>query len=805
MNKWTRAMYQPNRPLEEGRYVTASPEHMNLSREAAAEGMVLLKNDHGTLPLKAGCGVAVAGRGSFDIVKGGGGSGDVYTMRLVTVPEGLRENGLQVFAPLEAYYREDVKRQYAGGAVPGMTVEPPVPEDLLDQAAAWTDTAVVILSRFSGEGWDRLQVPFDDPDVVHPWGRSEGPGEIAQRIYPEGDFCLTEGERALIGAVCRRFPKVIAVLNTGGVMETSWIKDSDAVGAALLMWQGGTLGGQAAADILCGKVNPSGKLPDTFACRLEDYPSTAGFHKSARYVEYTEDIYVGYRYFETIPGAAEKVVYPFGYGLSYTTFESKLTSASEKGGKLYFDVLVTNTGNTAGKEAAAVYVSAPQGVLGHPARELCAFAKTGLLQPGESEQLQLIADLAWMASFDDLGKIEKSAMLLEKGEYRFYLGSCVRTAALTDFVWTLQENLILQRLSGYLKPVSLKKRMLADGTFEALETGEEPDIDRCIFEKMAPGSEEGLLPEIQGRGHRMARDVIPKGRAPLSEVAEGRLPEEDFLRQLSDDELIRLLGGCENTGVANTWGFGGLPEAGIPGVMTADGPAGVRINPECGIRTTAWPCATLLAATFNTALIGEVGHLAGRELKENNLQVWLAPGMNIHRNPLCGRNFEYFSEDPLLSGKMAASEVRGIQSNGVSACIKHFACNNKETNRKHSDSRVSQRALREIYLRGFEIAVKEGRPWALMSAYNAVNGQRCSESRDLLTGILRGEWGYDGLVTTDWWNRAEHYKEILAGNDVKMACGFPERVKKAMEMGALVREDLEACARRVIHLICRLD
>ena len=248
-----------------------------------------------------------------------------------------------------------------------------------------------------------------------------------------------------------------------------------------------------------------------------------------------------------------------------------------------------------------------------------------------------------------------------------------------------------------------------------------------------------------------------------------------------------------------------MEEWGIPAVMTADGPAGVRIEPQCQIPTTAWPCSTLLAATWNEALLTEVGEAAARELKENNLHIWLAPSMNIHRNPMCGRNFEYFSEDPLLTGKMAAAEVRGIQSLGVSACIKHFAANNKETNRKHSDSRVSMRALREIYLRGFEIAVREGKPWMIMSSYNAVNGVRASENRDLLTRILREEWGYDGAVTTDWWTRGEHYKEILAGNDLKMASGFPNRVKRALDAGAISMEDVKICAGRILKMICRLD
>ena len=239
--------------------------------------------------------------------------------------------------------------------------------------------------------------------------------------------------------------------------------------------------------------------------------------------------------------------------------------------------------------------------------------------------------------------------------------------------------------------------------------------------------------------------------------------------------------------------------------MTADGPAGLRIAPECGVCTTAWPCSTMLASTWNRRLVKEVGRAAAEEVKENNCSVWLAPAMNIHRSPLCGRNFEYLSEDPVLTGTIASAMVDGIQSQNIAATVKHFACNNKETNRKNSDSRVSERALREIYLKGFEICVKKSQPWALMTSYNLVNGHRASESEDLLTGILRGEWGYQGVITTDWWTKGEHYKETKAGNDIKMGTGYPERILAALEKGLITKEEIAACARRVLELILKID
>ena len=298
---------------------------------------------------------------------------------------------------------------------------------------------------------------------------------------------------------------------------------------------------------------------------------------------------------------------------------------------------------------------------------------------------------------------------------------------------------------------------------------------------------------------------MDKKKKTLLDVYEGKATLEEFMAQLSDEQLIDLLGGQPGLGVANTFGFGNLPEYGVPNIMTADGPAGVRINAETGICTTAWPCATMLASTWNTDLVEKVGVAGGEELKENNLAVWLTPALNIHRNPLCGRNFEYYSEDPLVAGKMGAAMVKGIQSNNVAATPKHFAVNNKETNRKHSDSRLSERALREIYLKGFEIIVKEADPWVIMSSYNVINGQRASECRELLEDILRGEWGYKGVVTTDWWTRAEHYKEIKAGNDIKMANGYTERVLASMEKGAITREEIEVCVKRVLELILKID
>jgi len=803
MEKWTRSFYQPVLPMgRDGKKITACGEHIALSRKAAREGMVLLKNEQETLPLKKGSRVALFGKGSFDYVKGGGGSGDVTVSYTCNLYDGFRHlsDRVNVFEELSGFYRENVKRQYAEGRVPGMTVEPEIPEDLLQKARAFTDTAIISICRFSGEGWDRKIAGTESSSIGD---RKQEMTAVSDEIFEDGDFYLTHKEKAMVEAVTNVFDKVIVVMNVGGMVDTTWFKENDKIQAALMAWQGGIEGGLAAAELLTGIENPSGKLSDTFAGQLEDYPSTYNFHESEDYVDYTEDIYVGYRYFETIPEAAGKVNYPFGFGLSYTKFALGAPVVEKTDHRFNVSVEVCNTGEVPGKEVVQVYYSAPQGKLGKPARELAAFRKTKLLAPGETQRVVLHFQLEDMASYDDLGKVKKAAYVLEKGEYRFYIGTSVRETIEAGYVMELQENIITEQLSSRLAPVQLKKRMLSDGQYEELPLGEPVDTDANILEKQEPDAVDGYAPAVK---YRVKRHLWKKAEIhSLRETAEGSLSVDDFLAQLSDEQLADLLGGQPNTGVANTFGYGNLPEYGVPNIMTADGPAGLRIAPVCGVCTTAWPCATMLACTWDPELAERVGAAGGAEVKENNIAVWLTPAINIHRSPLCGRNFEYYSEDPLLTGKMASAMVTGIQSNHVAATVKHFALNNKETNRKNSDSRASERAIREIYLKAFEIVVREAKPWSIMSSYNIINGHRASENRELLEDILRGEWGFDGMVTTDWWTFGEHYKEIKAGNDVKMGCGYTDRIMEAMQKGVLTRKELEICARRVLGLILKVD
>lgn len=806
MEKWTRVMYQPNLPLgENGERLTGSKKHIELSKNAAKEGMVLLKNEGGILPLHKGTKVALFGKATFDYVKGGGGSGDVTVAYTRNLYEGLKlqKDKISIYEPLCEYYRRDVEKQYEQGSVPGMTIEPPVPFELLAGAKAYTDTAIISICRFSGEGWDRKSVL--DENNKNLWEGERTMTEQSARIFAKGDFCLSVEEEAMVEAVKDNFAKVIVVMNVGGMVDTSWFAREDRIGAVLMAWQGGMEGGLAAAELLVGDGNPSGKLCDTFAKKLEDYPSTYNFHESVDYVDYTDDIYVGYRYFETVPGACEKVNYPFGFGLSYTTFDVKNVSAQEKDGCIHVAAEVTNTGSVAGKEVVQVYFGAPQGKLGKPARQLIAFQKTRELAPGETQRISLSFPAEAMASYDDLGKIQKAAYVLEQGEYAFYVGTSVRSAEKLTFVYTVEKDTVTRQLESRLTPSRLAKRMLADGSFEELPCTEGNDPNANELERMPAEAMEGFAPAVRARDGYKLWGNSGKQIHTLKEVAEGKLTVEEFLAQLSDEEVAHLLGGQPNTGVANTFGYGNLPEYGVPSVMTADGPAGLRIHSECGVTTTCWPCSTLLACSWNPEVVEAVGEAGGAEVKENNIAMWLTPAVNIHRSPLCGRNFEYYSEDPLLAGRLAAAMVRGIQSNHVGATAKHFALNNKETNRKNSDSRVSERAAREIYLKAFEIIVKEAKPWSIMTSYNIINGHRASENVDLLEGILRKEWGYEGCVTTDWWTCGEHYKETKAGNDVKMGCGYPERLLMALEKGCLTRAEMDACAKRILNLILKID
>lgn len=784
LNRHARFLYQPVLPLGKNRtFVTSSKAHWQLAHQAAVEGTVLLKND-GTLPMKPGTRVCLFGLGAGEFLFGGGGSAEVFADREITLAQALQaaadRGELKYFPDTADYYVNQIKliQEKAFGAQSASYVVwrrgfhtplPVLPEDLYQRAKAFGGTAIFCLSRFSSEGDDN-----------------------GDRTGGKGDFCLWDEEQQLLDRLYRDFAKVVVVLNTCGPVSTT---EYDRANALLYPLYGGGIAGAALTDILLGKENPSGHLQHTLAKAMEDYPSTEGFHSEKDYVNYTEDIFVGYRYFETF--APEKAAYPFGFGLSYTTFDVKTTAAALEKNTVRLTVRVKNTGKYTGKEVVQAYLTAPQGKLGKAKKVLCAFAKTKDLKPGEETNLKLHFDIREFGSFDDLGKLLESAFILEKGEYTVHVGTNVRdTEKCLEF--TLAEDMICRRCHAYMAPKDLRSRLTADGTYEK-------------------------LPQPKEIPHPIRRSKVkaekPEKDFPLAKaLEEDRL--EEFLATLTDDELGQLLHGHPMTNVSLTNGIGMPPrhttqdKKSIPLIPTTDGPSGVRARPGRGINTTFFPCETTMAQTWNLSLLKKIGTALARETKENNIGIWLAPGLNIQRNPMCGRNFEYYSEDPLCSGLLAAACVTGVQSQNIAATVKHYCCNNRENDRRVVDSRVSQRALREIYLRGFEIVVKKAKPWALMTAYNPVNGVLANANWEAINGILRGEWGYGGVVMTDWWVLSNLEDEIHAGGDIKM----PEGVSTSYGFGPatcdpaqLIREGkldrgaVLASARRILNLMAKLD
>ena len=740
MERFARFLYHPAIPLGKNRtFVTGCKAHRALAREAATEGTVLLKND-GTLPLKAGAKICLFGRGAGNFIFGGGGSGWVNAEKLTTLVEALEEAAaageIRFFSPLVDFYKDAYHKEYeiykdssdleARQWRAGWNRSTPVlPEELYQQAKAFGDTAIFCVARYSTEG------------SVH-----------GDRLGTKGNFYLDDTEVALLDRLTKDFSKVVVVLNVCGPVSTVEFQSNDRVGAVLYPLYGGAAAGNVIVDILLGKQYPSGHLQDTLAVSIDDYPSTKGYHEDLTHINYTEDIFVGYRYFETF--CPEKVVYPFGFGLGYTTFSIFMTDAALVKNTVALTLQVKNTGNFPGKEVVQAYLTAPQGKLGKAKKVLCAFAKTKELQPGETANVKLHFDIREFGSFDDLGKIVKSAFILEQGEYTVTVGNSVRDCA-AAFTFTLDSDIICRRCHSYMAPRELPERLTADGTMEKL-----------------PAAAPVKHPP---KRYKLTQAAL---EAPISFTKALETDQLDaFIAGMSDHDLAYLLHGHPNMNPADTNSIGLYMKekrdvTKVPMVPTADGPAGLRAIPNSGISPTFFPCANVIAQSWNLSLAQRIGVAGAKEVKENNAGIWLAPALNIHRSPLCGRNFEYYSEDPLTSGLFAAANVKGVQSQKIAATVKHFCCNNKEMGRLSSDSRVSERALREIYLRGFEIVVKKAKPWALMTAYNLINGEHATTNWESINGILRGEWKYDGLVMTDWWTFSLIEDELAAGSDVKM-------------------------------------
>ncbi len=832
-------------------------ENQETVRRLAGECMVLLEND-GTLPLgKDNLKIALYGNGVRHMVKGGTGSGDVNTREMVNVENGLEEAGAEIVSKdwLNQYdmvikdsqekYMECIHKKSEQEGISVVTAmlsdqyQAPDVIDILEDKTDVTDTAVYVLARNSGEGSDRKAMP--------------------------GDYFLTDGEERAIRYLAGRYKKFILVLNIGGMIDTSAIRSIEGIHSILLGGQTGNHGGRMIADVLTGQTVPSGKLTDTWALSYEDYPSSGEFGSNNGNLDdeyYSEGIYVGYRYFDTFHITP---AYCFGYGLAYTDFDIRVLYASVEDGEVSIDVEVENVGSRyAGKEVVQIYYSAPDGRLEKPYQELAAFAKTELLNPGEKQVLMIRFGMKEMASYDT----EDQAWVLEAGEYVIRIGNSsrntkaaavikldrsVKTVQLGDALKEQEEIDELSSKAVRLKDIEVQKEVLEDAEY-LFVSAESIETEHVSYQSERP----------------LYEDKRKEEALTLQDVKAGKAVTEELIAQLTEEEMARLCVGTERleetggnvVGSASKYVPGAAGDTddalweqrGIFPLILADGPAGLRLQPHFkatqegellkggmvfGLNVepfpedtpkdaidyyqycTAIPIASTLAQSWDMELIRRMGAVVGAEMKKFHVHLWLAPGMNIHRNPLCGRNFEYYSEDPLLTGRCAAACTNGVQQYGrQGTTIKHYVCNNQEDNRMFVNVHVKERALREIYLKGFEIAVKESKPYALMSSYNLVNGIHAANHAGLLA-VARDEWGFDGLVVTDWYSSqdtsfmgetSEVYpfsssvQCIKAGNDLQMP-GCTKNVTdiiEGIEAGTeITLADLQFCVKNILNIMLK--
>lgn len=754
-------------------------KYLETSARAVSGGIVMLKND-GALPLKQGGTAAVFGRIQLHYYKSGTGSGGMVNVsKVIGITDGLLDAGYKLDEQLLNAYREwDEQNPFdygeGWGGEPWSQKEMPLTDELVGGAASRADAAIVIIGRTAGEEMDNK--------------------------LEKGAFLLSDLEEDMLRRVTSAFDKTVVLLNTGGLIDMSFM-DRYPVSAVMYVWQGGMVGGAGTAAVLTGEVSPSGKLPDTIAYEISDYPSDK-FFGSGDMDCYGEDIYVGYRYFETF--AKDRVRFPFGFGMSYTSFDITASDFKLDGDKVTGSVNVKNTGSTPGREVVQIYFSAPQGKLGKPARVLCGFDKTRTLQPGESQTLSFEIPLESVASYDDSGVTgHKSAWILEQGGYVFYAGADVRSAS-EAYSLTLPETVVRQCKSA-LGPLTAFKRMV--------NSGGKPEFEDVPLTGEAFPHDHAKLPaEIPQTGDRGIR---------LADVVNGKNTLEEFTAQLTDYDLSCIIRG-EGMGspkvtAGTAAAFGGVSDTltalGIPCACCDDGPSGMRL--DCGTKAFSLPNGTLLASTFDRPLMTELFTFMGLEMHTNQVDCLLGPGMNIHRHPLNGRNFEYFSEDPYLTGEMASAELAGLHSTGAEGTIKHFCGNNRETRRHFLDSVISERALREIYLRGFEKAVKKGGAKSVMTTYGQVNGVWTAGNYGLVTGILHDDWGFDGFTMTDWWaninrrgkapDKSDFAAMAMAQNDVYMvtadgaACN--DNTLDSLNSGELTRGELQRNAMNILRFL----
>lgn len=764
--------------------------YIRLAEQVSAEGIVMLKNENSALPLNMDETISVFGRIQLHYYKSGTGSGGMVNVSKVTgITDGLLEAGVKLNEELLDIYKKWVSENpydvgKGWGAEPWSQKEMPLTDEIVKNASEKGNTAIVIIGRTAGEEQDaKLEA---------------------------GSFLLADAEKDMLTRVRRAFKKVVVLLNVGGLIDIEFIEDLK-VDSILYVWQGGMVGGTGVADVLTGKTSPSGRLPDTIAYKISDYPSDKNFGNKDRNF-YEEDIYVGYRYFDLF--APDRVRYPFGFGLSYTTFDiivEEATYISDENGEavgVKFNITVKNTGNYNGKETVLIYAELPQGKLSQPKKILCGFKKTNTLAPNESQNLEISVMFNDIASYDDNGDTgHKNCFVLEKGDYTFTVDRGKKHISFTVIV---HETKVVQQCSQALAPVEEFGRMRPFLTekgylagYEAAPISEISEYKRHL---------EHIPNEIEYTGDKGIK---------LADVHSGKNTMDEFIAQLSDDELSCIIRGegmgspRVTAGTASAFGAVAdcLEKYGIPAACCSDGPSGMRL--DCGTKAFSLPNGTMIASTFNTELVEELFECLGLEMSANHVDTLLGPGINIHRHPLNGRNFEYFSEDPYLTGIMAAAELNGLHKSGVTGTIKHFCANNQETNRHFLDSVVSERALREIYLKPFEIAVKQGNANSIMTSYGQVNGLWSAGNFDLNTTILRDEWGFKGITMTDWWaninrrgydpDKTDFAAMVKAQNDLYMVCADGghnnDNTLEALKSGDLKRSELQRNAKNICSFL----
>lgn len=782
-----------------------------LSRIVAAEGAVLLKNNEQTLPFVEGDSISVFGRCQKEYYRSGTGSGGAvhvpYTTNLLDSLRRVSKIKIneRLAEAYETFIQEHPFDNGGGGwaAEPWHQAEMPLTGTLVREAAACSNKALVVIGRTAGEDKDNAD--------------------------EQGSYRLTIEEEQMLEQVCGIFDQVVLALNVSNIIDLSWLEQSlykEKIKSIIYLWHGGMEGGNAAVDVLCGSVTPSGKLTDTIAYSLSDYPSTKEYGNRER-TYYTEDIYVGYRYFETF--APEQVQIPFGFGLSYTEFLMEGESCIVRENCIEVSATVQNKGHHyAGKEVVQVYLEAPQGRLGRPARQLVGFAKTGLLSPGERQTVCVHIPLERLATYDDSGVTgHKSCYVLEAGEYKLHVGSsirCTREIPVQNGHKEHQGGLVIENLQILHQ---LQEAVAPEEAFQRIKPGHRKDDGRYgIHYEPVPLSTVDLAERIEKNLPEELPITGDKG-IKFQEVRSGKATIEQFVAQLQLSDLAAIVRGEGMGSTKVTPGtaaaFGGVTHKllsyGIPVACAADGPSGIRM--DTGFLATQLPIGTLLACTWDTQLVKELFSLQGQELVRNEIDTLLGPGINVHRNPLNGRNFEYFSEDPLVTGSFAAAVVAGIAVSGAVGTMKHYACNNQETGRQTVNAVISERALREVYLKGFEMGVKEGGGSSIMTAYNPVNGHWTASHYDLNTTILRKEWGYTGIVMTDWWAQVNNVVEggspntwdtrsmVRSQNDLYMVVNNHgaelnpngDNTESSVAEGKLTIGELQRCAMNILGFL----